>query len=236
MSSTGSKPRWASSGTWSASASGVVTNSSPNVRGSTKRSSPPWVKVITAWVCLGSGSRTPPLPRSSWPLMPRWTTSTSPPSSRRSRYLPRRSTPMILWPSSRATKSALSGWRRMVRSPSTATDLMRRPTTSLSRSRLRVSTSGSSGIGIEVLRRIRRRGSSSARSERRLAEGAGSIGQLVHHQDRDRLRQGRARPCGPRPARPASSTGPRPTPYSLPPTDTRAVNRLAWSGPSDDTR
>ena len=33
----------------------MVTNSSPNVRGSTKRSWPPWVKVITTWVCLASG-------------------------------------------------------------------------------------------------------------------------------------------------------------------------------------
>ena len=38
--------------TSSVSSSGVATNISPNVRGSTKRSWPPWVKVMTTWVCL----------------------------------------------------------------------------------------------------------------------------------------------------------------------------------------
>src|SRR5215210_8087780 len=76
----------------------------------------------------------------------------SPPSRRMSRYLPLRSTPVILWPSSLAMKCFLLGWRRIDRIPVTSTALIRFPTTSLSRSRRMVSTSGSSGI---VLFRLR---------------------------------------------------------------------------------
>src|SRR5437899_3740784 len=53
---------------------------------------------------------------------------------------------MILWPSSLPAKCFLFGCRRMERMPLTSTCLMRLPTTSFSRSRRRVSTSGSSGI------------------------------------------------------------------------------------------
>src|SRR5437867_1782518 len=79
--------------------------------------------------------------------MPRWTARTSPPSRRTTRYLPRRSTPVSLRPSSLAAKCFLLGWRRIERIPETSTCLMRLPTTSFSRSRRIVSTSGSSGIG-----------------------------------------------------------------------------------------
>src|SRR5947208_7533505 len=78
--------------------------------------------------------------------MPRCTTRMSPPSSLTRRYLPRRSIPVILRPSSLPTKCFLLGWRRIERMPLTSTCLMRLPTTSFSRSRRRVSTSGSSGI------------------------------------------------------------------------------------------
>ena len=69
------------------SSSGAVTNISPKVRGSTKRSWPPWVKVITTWVCLIIGSLG--WARRSWPLMRRWMTSTSPVSRASRRYFPR---------------------------------------------------------------------------------------------------------------------------------------------------
>src|SRR5438477_9006489 len=71
----------------------------------------------------------------------------SPPSSLTNRYLPLRSIPMILRPSSLPAKCFLLGCRRIDRMPLTSTCLMRLPTTSFSRSRLSVSTSGSSGIG-----------------------------------------------------------------------------------------
>src|SRR5207237_6924608 len=108
--------------------------------------------------CLSGFSLAVPLVRRSWPLIPRWTTRMSPPSSLTSRYLPRRSMPVILRPSSLAAKCFLLGWRRIDRMPLTSTCLMRRPTTSFSRSRRTVSTSGSSGIGahLRVLRLSRR--------------------------------------------------------------------------------
>src|SRR5438128_1648368 len=71
----------------------------------------------------------------------------SPPSILNSRYLPRRTIPRIFFPSSLDTKWRLLGWRRIDRIPPTSTCLMRLPTTSFSRSRRSVSTSGSSGIG-----------------------------------------------------------------------------------------
>src|SRR5438477_4632614 len=74
----------------------------------------------------------------------------SPPSSLTNRYLPLRSIPMILRPSSLPAKSFLLGCRRIDRLPLTSTCLMRLPTTSFSRSRLRVSTSGSSGTGAHL--------------------------------------------------------------------------------------
>src|SRR5258708_35282488 len=77
--------------------------------------------------------------------MPRWTTRTSALSSRTSRYLPLRSAPVILRPTSLEAKCFLLGCRRIERMPATSTALMRRPTASFSRSRRMVSTSGSSG-------------------------------------------------------------------------------------------
>src|SRR5438067_2276780 len=143
-SSSGSHPRWRSSGTSCSSSSGVVTNISPKVRGSTKRSWPPWVKVMITWVCLSTPLREL-FARRSWPLMPRWATSRSPPSSLNSRYFPLRFIAVIFWPSSRDVNWSLRVWRRIERLPLTSTVLIFRPTTSRSRSRRRVSTSGSSG-------------------------------------------------------------------------------------------
>src|SRR3954452_12320799 len=150
-SSPGSRPSSASSGASAVSSSGAVTNSSPNVRGSTKRSCPPCVNVMTTWVCLGIASRGCAL--SSWPLIRRWMTSSSPLSSFSTRYLPRRWTPLILTPSSRAMNCFLV-WRRTVRVPWTSTVLTRLPTTSRSRPLRIVSTSGSSGIGRTCIRRL----------------------------------------------------------------------------------
>src|SRR3954465_11639467 len=76
--SSGSRPRWASSSTWASMPSSSATNISPNVRGSMNRSWPPWVKVMTTWVCLAIASLVPAA-RRSWPDIPRGITSTSPP-------------------------------------------------------------------------------------------------------------------------------------------------------------
>src|SRR3954469_13245914 len=138
-------PRWASSSTASSIPSYGVTNISPNVRGSTKRSCPPCVKVIVTWVCFGMASRDD-LARSSWPDMPRWTMSALPSSSFITRYLPRRLTAVILRPSSSLVNCLRCRYRRMLRIPSTSTPLIFLPTTSRSRSRRTTSTSGSSGI------------------------------------------------------------------------------------------
>ncbi len=124
-SSSGSNPRWASSGTCAVSSSVVVTNISPKVRGSTKRSWPPWVKVMITWVCWSRGSLGP-LARSSWPLMPRCTTSTSSPSRPMRRYLPARRIDVTRLPSSRARNSEPLLWRRIDRFPFTSTVLTRR--------------------------------------------------------------------------------------------------------------
>src|ERR1019366_7729187 len=164
-SSTGSKPRWASSGMAlrmaapsppdvpdtgliavpSGLSGGVDTNSSPNVRGSTYRSSPPWVNVITTWVCLGLGSLTDFTLR-SWPLIPRCTTSVSPLSRVMSRYLPSRPTDLMVRPSSGVRKCLAEGCRRTERPLATDTVLIFFPGTSRARSWRNVSTSGNSGI------------------------------------------------------------------------------------------
>src|SRR5690349_3395182 len=144
-SSTGSMPSSASSGTSAVSSSGVVTNISPNVRGSTKRSWPAWVKAMTTWVCLAIGSLFGT--RSSWPLMPRWITRRSSVSSLTMRYLPRRWTWVILVPSRRVANCLRVPWRRIDRLLVTSTVLIRLPTISRSSSRRMVSTSGNSGIG-----------------------------------------------------------------------------------------
>ncbi len=96
--------------------------------------------------------------------------------------------------------------------PSTSTALIFLPTTSRSRSRRTTSTSGSSGIAPPVAApppasravvRARRRSSRAAATRR-----------------------------APRPARPASSSGPRPRRTASPPSSTVAKNRFEWSGPS----
>src|SRR5690242_5230429 len=138
-------PRCASSVTSFSTLSASVMNISPKVRGSTKRSCPPWVNVMTTCVCFAIASREL-LARSSWPDMPRWITSTSSPSRRSNRYLPRRSTPVILRSTSRVVNCLRLWWRRTERIPSTSTALTFLPTTSRSRSRRTTSTSGSSGI------------------------------------------------------------------------------------------
>src|SRR5437588_8423159 len=80
--------------------------------------------------------------------MPKCTTSTSPWSRNSSRYLPFRSIFVIFRPASRSANSLRLAWRRMMRIAfrcgRTSTSLMRRPTTSFSRSRRTTSTSGSS--------------------------------------------------------------------------------------------
>src|ERR1019366_94930 len=119
--------------------------SSPKVRGSTKRSCPPWVNVMTAWVWGALGSLGL-LTRCSCPLIPRCTTRVCPSSILSSRYLPARSTDLMVCPSSWARNCLALGWRRTVRPLRTSTDLIFLPTTSPWRSRRMVSTSGSSGI------------------------------------------------------------------------------------------
>src|SRR5918992_498211 len=151
--SSGSMARWASSLTLPRSSS-AVTNSSPNVRGSTNRRSPPVWKVTITWVWLSRGTRF--VPRRNRPDIPKWTTSTLP-SSRWSRmYLPFLSALMILWPTNRSRNSLGALCRRItrlvffIRRTSTAT--IRRPTTSFSRSRRTTSTSGSSNLNLPRLR------------------------------------------------------------------------------------
>src|SRR5581483_6853021 len=128
------------------SSSAVVTNISPKVLGSTNRRSPPWLKVSTTCVCGGSDCRL--VPRRNCPLIPKWTTSTSPLSRWSSTYLPRRSALVILRPSSREVNSLRLPWRRITRIAfrvgRTSAAWTFRPTTSFSRSRRITSTSGSS--------------------------------------------------------------------------------------------
>src|SRR4249919_2875893 len=149
--------------------SSSVTNISPNVRGSMKRSWPPWVNVITTWVCLAIASLVPAA-RRSWPDMPRWITSTSPPSSFTSRYLPRRSTPMNFLPTSAPVNCLRCRYRRIDRIPVTSTAFTFLPTTSFSRSRRITSTSGSSGTLLLPCpdRRLARRHPFPRRARRRL--------------------------------------------------------------------
>src|SRR6266545_1148439 len=104
-----------------------------------------WVNVITTCVCLAVVSRVP-LARMSCPDIPRWITRTSPPSSLARMYLPRRSTPVIFFPTSRFANCFRLWCRRIERMPSASTDLTRLPTISRSRSRRTTSTSGNSGI------------------------------------------------------------------------------------------
>ena len=97
--------------------------------------------------------------------------------------------------------------RRTDRASVTSTFLIRLLTNSLSMSRRMVSTSGSSGMRLPP-----------ARSARRVS--------------RPRRRAASPTPPGPPPARPASWSGPVPSPSGRPWTCTTAWNSLAWSGPS----
>src|SRR5581483_10246506 len=176
-SSTGSMPSDASSGTSFVNSSGAVMNTSPNVRGSTKRNCPPCVNVMTTCVCLTTSSFA--CARSSWPLMRRWNTSSSPVSSFSTRYFPRRSTPVIFAPSSLVT-NCFFVWRRTVRVPVTCAVFTRLPTTSRSRPRRIVSTSGSSGIGARVDRHR------AVRDGLRLAHGVELLPQSLPRRSRGR--------------------------------------------------
>src|SRR4029453_1097328 len=128
------------------SSSGLATNISPNVRGSTNRRSPPCWKVTITWVCGASATR--PFARTNCPLIPKCTTQTSPPSRESSTYFPRRSVFVTLCPASLDVKSFRVLCLRTTRSaffdPLTSTSLIFLPTTSRSRSRRITSTSGSS--------------------------------------------------------------------------------------------
>src|SRR5437764_563528 len=85
---------------------------------------------------------------------------------------------LILRPSSLAMKCFLLGWRRIERIPLTSTCLMRLPTTSFSRSRRSVSTSGSSGTGAHLLGLVR--GALARRGERAPRHlGGGLLGLLL---------------------------------------------------------
>src|SRR5829696_3971596 len=147
-SSSGSQPSSSRPGASSASRAGSTTKASPNVRGSTKRSCPPWVKSITTWVCFALGVFG--VAFSSWPLMRRWKTSHSPESSTITRYLPRRFTVLKVRPTTRVVSSSCV-LRRTLRAPVISTALTFFPANSRSRSRRIVSTSGSSGMGGRVL-------------------------------------------------------------------------------------
>src|SRR5919109_340496 len=143
--SRGSMAMWSSSRTFPRS-SGVAANSSPKVRGSTYRRSPPCWNRITTWVCWGGGVRL--VPRRNRPLIPKWATSTLPSSSCSRMYLPFRSALAIFRPVRRSRNSRGVLCRRITRLVFlvrlTSTSPMRRPTTSFSRSLRRPSTSGSS--------------------------------------------------------------------------------------------
>src|SRR5437899_3739571 len=82
--------------------------------------------------------------------MPRWTTRACPPSRRKTRYLPRRPTPVTVAPVRGASSSRRVRCRRMTRMAlrvrRTRTERIVMPTISFSRSRRITSTSGSSGI------------------------------------------------------------------------------------------
>ena len=95
------------------SSSAAVTNTSPKVRGSTNRRSPPWANVKTTCVCCASGTRLVPgrTARSSRSA----TTNTSPLSMCSRTYLPRRSTFVNLRPTTRSVNSLRLPCRRITR-------------------------------------------------------------------------------------------------------------------------
>ena len=128
-----------------------------------------------------------------------------------SRYLPRRSTLVTLRPTRREVKSLRVLWRRITRIAFfellTSASLMRRPTTSFSRSRRITSTSGSSTWSPLTIP----------------AAGAAA------------RRCARTPPRRPA-ARPPSWTGRCRCPSARPPRSTVAVNSFSWSGPRSSSR
>ena len=201
--SSGSSPRCASSSTCSSSSSYFVTNISPNVRGSTKRINPPWVKWITTCVCLGAFSRAGLRAAAADPTSRGARSSASGPSRRITRYFPRRCTETILRPSSSAMNSFLFLCRRTERVPVTSTVLIFLPTTSFSRSRRKTSTSGSSGMVAPLSRQPRPAGAS-MRPTRRTARLASSIDlrpRRTGGRSRRPTRRSASRDPGPRRAR-----------------------------------
>src|SRR4029453_17425380 len=141
---TGSSPRLASSGTSSASRSAVTTKASASCSGSAMRSWPPWVNDMTSIVSLAGSSLG--AARSSPPVAPMSTTISSRLSSVNTSSDPRRSTVLILVPSTLLWNALREPLRCTALATGTSTDLTRRPTVSRSRPRRRVSISGSSGI------------------------------------------------------------------------------------------
>src|SRR6476661_7768037 len=140
--STGSRAMWAISG--GSSAPPGETDSPPNIRWSTNRSSPAPCSVNRTRRCRSSGA--PTGCTSICPLIPRWPRTASPLSSGSQRYLPRRRAASTVRSVVSAAKSAAPArCRRTGRGWSTSTRSMRRPTTCASRPRRTTSTSGSSG-------------------------------------------------------------------------------------------
>ena len=204
-SSTGSKPRSASSGTSSASSSGATTNTSPKV---------PRVDEAEL-AALGEGDddvRCPSATVRPW-ARPAAAGRSSPgrrPAARRCRgcrqVLARAGRRRLdLGALEPGLRTAFFGRCAGDRSaPVTSTVLIRLPTTSARARAGCVSTSGSSGIGRSPL-------GSSRRSR---------VGQRASQRARGR-----------RPARPASSTGPRPRPRASPPTRDGGEELLGVVGP-----
>src|SRR5215467_4482753 len=169
----------------------------PNVRWSTnRRSSPPSVNVNLARTCAVSGR--PGAPITSWPLIPRCTTSASPgvcgvrscglaPRTCSHRYLPRRRASPTVPPRRAAAKSSgPAACRLTARGCSTCASAMVRPLTCCWRPFLTVSTSGSSGTVTvrHVLCQVRaprgfvgrlRRGQVAGRSRAGIAGGHGLV-------------------------------------------------------------
>ena len=108
------------------------------------RSWPPWVKVIDDLRCPSAISSLGAA-RSSRPVTPMSTTSRSPLSSVNTSSEPRRSTLLILAPSSRAWNALLDPLRWTALATGTSTDLTRRPT-----SRVRDPGGGSRSRGAQA--------------------------------------------------------------------------------------
>src|SRR5207248_4096577 len=115
----------------------------------------------------------------NWPNIPRWATRTRPPVSRSMRYFPRRATSVKRTPDSGSSNSLRRAWRRTMRIAlrvlRTSAARIFLPTTSLSRSRRTISTSGSSGIPLLELRQ----GAFGGRLLRLLLRPAGPLAQKL---------------------------------------------------------